>query len=168
MSIHDPPPTADSDPTRTDGGPTHTDDPSGAGRTPDIATAGPYRLLEKIGEGGMGTVYQAVHVHLAKHVALKILPSDKLRSKQSVARFRQEMRAVGQVNHPNVVSASDAGTVDGQHFLVMELVEGEDLSERIGRGALDLEEALESDSDLLLVDIREPYEYDAMHIADFA
>ena len=46
-----------------------------------------YRLIKKIGEGGMGTIYQAVHVHLAKHVALKILPEDKLRSKQSVARF---------------------------------------------------------------------------------
>ena len=78
-----------------------------------------YRLVRKIGEGGMGTVYQAVHVHLAKHVALKILPADKLRSAQAVKRFRQEMRAVGKVNHANVVSASDAGTVDGQHFLVM-------------------------------------------------
>ena len=87
-----------------------------------------YRLVKKIGEGGMGTVYQAVHIHLAKHVALKILPSDKLRSKQSVSRFRQEMRAVGKVNHPNVVSASDAGTIDGHHFLVMELIHGADLA----------------------------------------
>ena len=87
-----------------------------------------YRLVRKIGEGGMGTVYQAVHVHLAKSVALKILPTDKLQSGQSVSRFRQEMRAVGRVNHPNVVSASDAGKIDGQHFLVMELVQGADLA----------------------------------------
>ena len=103
-----------------------------------------YRLVKKIGEGGMGTVYQAFHVHLAKHVALKILPSDKLRSKQSVARFRQEMRAVGQVNHPNVVSASDAGTIDGQHFLVMELVQGADLARIIhDRGPLKVADACE-------------------------
>lgn len=103
-----------------------------------------YRLVKKIGEGGMGTVYQAFHVHLAKHVALKILPNDKLRSKQSVARFRQEMRAVGQVNHPNVVSASDAGTIDGQHFLVMELVQGADLARIIhDRGPLNVAEACE-------------------------
>ncbi len=101
-----------------------------------------YRLVRKIGEGGMGTVYQAVHVHLGKSVALKILPTDKLRSKNSVSRFRQEMRAVGSVSHPNVVSASDAGTVDGQHFLVMELVEGADLARIIhGRGPLSVADA---------------------------
>ncbi len=103
-----------------------------------------YRLVRKIGEGGMGTVYQAFHVHLAKHVALKILPADKLRSRQSVSRFRQEMRAVGKVNHPNVVSASDAGTVDGQHFLVMELVQGADLARIIhDRGPLNVADACE-------------------------
>ncbi len=103
-----------------------------------------YRLIKKIGEGGMGTVYQAVHVHLAKHVALKILPADKLGSRQSVSRFRQEMRAVGKVNHPNVVSASDAGTIDGQHFLVMELVQGADLARIINdRGPLRLADACE-------------------------
>ena len=103
-----------------------------------------YRLVRKIGEGGMGTVYQAVHVHLAKPVALKILPSDKLQSKQSVKRFRQEMRAVGRVNHPNVVSASDAGTIDGQHFLVMELVQGADLARIINdQGSLAVADACE-------------------------
>ena len=103
-----------------------------------------YRLVKKIGEGGMGTVYQAVHVHLAKLVALKILPADKLRSGQSVKRFRQEMRAVGKVNHPNVVSASDAGTIDGQHFLVMELVQGADLARIIhDRGPLNVADACE-------------------------
>lgn len=103
-----------------------------------------YRLVRKIGEGGMGTVYQAVHLHLAKHVALKILPADKLQSGQSVKRFRQEMRAVGKVNHPNVVSASDAGTIDGQHFLVMELVQGADLARIIHeRGPLNVADACE-------------------------
>ena len=103
-----------------------------------------YRLVKKIGEGGMGTVYQAVHVHLAKPVALKILPVDKLQSEQSVRRFRQEMRAVGRVNHPNVVSASDAGKIDGQHFLVMELVQGADLARIIrDQGSLSVADACE-------------------------
>ena len=103
-----------------------------------------YRLVKKIGEGGMGTVYQAVHLHLAKPVALKILPVDRLQSKQSVRRFRQEMRAVGRVNHPNVVSASDAGTIDGQHFLVMELVQGADLARIIRhQGSLSVADACE-------------------------
>ncbi|MBM81806.1 MAG: hypothetical protein CMJ78_14615 [Planctomycetaceae bacterium] len=117
--------------------------------TPDVQPSNEkrirdYRLVRKIGEGGMGTVYQAIHVHLGKSVALKILPVDKLQSQQSVDRFRQEMRAVGRVNHPNVVSASDAGTVDGQHFLVMELVEGADLDRIIhDRGPLDVADACE-------------------------
>lgn len=103
-----------------------------------------YRLVKKIGEGGMGTVYHAVHVHLGKSVALKILPADKLRSRSAVDRFRQEMRAVGKVNHPNVVSASDAGTADGQHFLVMELVEGADLARIIqDQGTLQIANACE-------------------------
>lgn len=103
-----------------------------------------YRLVKKIGEGGMGTVYQAVHVHLAKQVAIKILPADKLRSRQSVSRFRQEMRAVGKVNHQNVVSASDAGAIDGQHFLVMELVQGADLARIIqDQGPLNVADACE-------------------------
>ena len=103
-----------------------------------------YRLVRKIGEGGMGTVYQAVHVHLGKSVALKILPTDKLRSKNAVKRFKQEMRSVGKVNHPNVVRASDAGTIDGQHFLVMELVVGADLARVIrDRGSLKVADACE-------------------------
>ena len=119
--------------------PANVDEPSETGKR-----LRDYRLVKKIGEGGMGTVYQAVHVHLAKHVALKILPADKLRSGQSVKRFRQEMRAVGKVNHPNVVSASDAGTIDGQHFLVMELVQGADLARIIhDRGPLSVADACE-------------------------
>jgi len=103
-----------------------------------------YRLVRKIGEGGMGTVYQALHIHLGKPVALKILPADKLRSSNAVARFQREMRAVGRLNHPNVVSASDAGNVDNLHFLVMELVEGADLARIIrDQGPLRVADACE-------------------------
>jgi hypothetical protein len=65
-------------------------------------------VLNQFRERGMSTVYQAFHIHLAKHVALKILPAGELRSRPSVERFRQETRAVGKVNHPNIVTASDA------------------------------------------------------------
>ena len=103
-----------------------------------------YRLVKKIGEGGMGTVYQAVHLHLGKVVALKILPEDKLHSSAAVSRFQQEMRAVGKLSHPNVVSASDAGNEDGRQFLVMELVEGADLARIMKeRGVMGVPDACE-------------------------
>jgi serine/threonine protein kinase len=87
-----------------------------------------YRLLRKIGEGGMGTVYEALHTRLERVVALKILPPERMANAQAVARFQQEMRAAGAFDHPAIVRATDAGDVDGTHFLVMEYVEGIDLS----------------------------------------
>ncbi|WP_372896491.1 protein kinase, partial [Stieleria sp.] len=103
-----------------------------------------YRLLKKIGQGGMGSVYLAVHLNLRKAFAVKVLPEEKLRSESSVARFRREMLAAGKVNHPNLISASDAGSVDGRHFLVMELVEGADLGRIVRqRGPLGVADACE-------------------------
>ncbi|WP_197455958.1 WD40 repeat domain-containing serine/threonine protein kinase [Stieleria neptunia] len=103
-----------------------------------------YRLLKKIGQGGMGSVYLAVHLNLRKAFAVKVLPEEKLRSESSVARFRREMLAAGKVNHPNLISASDAGSVDGRHFLVMELVEGADLGRIVRqRGPLNVADACE-------------------------
>ena len=80
---------------------------------------GPYELLEKLGEGGMGVVYKALHLSLDKIVAVKILPPDRLYP-PAVLRFRREMKAVGRLDHPNIVRATDAGEVDGCNFLVME------------------------------------------------
>ena len=88
---------------------------------------GPYELLEKLGEGGMGVVYKAMHSSLNKIVALKILPPDR-HNPQAISRFQREMKAVGKLDHPNIVRATDAGEVDGKHFLVMEYVDGVDLS----------------------------------------
>nr|WP_161501559.1 WD40 repeat domain-containing serine/threonine protein kinase [Rhodopirellula sp. SM50] len=103
-----------------------------------------YQLLKKIGQGGMGSVYLAVHLNLRKAFAVKILPEEKLWSESSVARFRREMLAAGKVNHPNLINASDAGRVDGLHFLVMELVEGADLARIVRhRGPLDVADACE-------------------------
>ncbi|MCH7724942.1 MAG: protein kinase [Planctomycetes bacterium] len=87
-----------------------------------------YRIIEKIGEGGMGAVYRAVHERLGKTVAVKVLSENVLKDQQAVARFQREMLAVGSLNHENIVTATDAGEANGRHFLVMEFVKGVDVS----------------------------------------
>lgn len=94
-----------------------------------LETIREYKLLAKLGEGGMGAVYKALHTRLDKVVALKVLPEGRMRDGGSVARFQREMKAVGRLDHPNIVRAMDAGEEDGTHFLVMEYVEGADLSQ---------------------------------------
>ncbi|HEV3006032.1 MAG TPA: serine/threonine-protein kinase, partial [Pirellulales bacterium] len=103
-----------------------------------------YRLLERLGEGGMGAVFKALHMRLGKIVALKILRSDRLSDPQNVARFEREMKAVGRLEHPRIVRALDAGNHDGTHYLVMEYVEGYDLAKLSRRmGPLDMSDACE-------------------------
>jgi formylglycine-generating enzyme required for sulfatase activity/serine/threonine protein kinase len=103
---------------------------------------GPYRLVSKLGEGGMGIVFKAVHTKLDKTVAIKILPSQYLTQKSALARFEREMKAVGRLQHPNIVQAFDAGEEKGTHFLVMEYVEGTDLQRLVmTRGVLTVENA---------------------------
>ncbi len=107
-------------------------------------TLGQYQLLEKLGAGGMGKVYRAMHLRLHRIVALKTLPADQFQNQNALARFEQEMYAVGQLNHPNVVVAHDAGQVEGQPYLVMELVEGVDLSDLLrATGQLEVADASE-------------------------
>jgi len=79
-----------------------------------------YELVEKLGEGGMGSVWKARHVKLDKFVALKVLPHHLTNDPETVRRFEREMRAVGKLDHPHVVRAMDAREVGGLHFLVME------------------------------------------------
>lgn len=86
-----------------------------------------YEMGPKIGAGGMGVVYQAIHVWLARTVAIKFIASAVLSDPESVARFHHEARAIGGLDHPNIVRATDAGCVDGIHFLVTEYVDGCDL-----------------------------------------
>ena len=92
-----------------------------------------YRILEKIGEGGMGAVYRAMHTRLNKIVAIKVLSTSRLKDESAISRFQREMSIVGRLQHPNIVQAHDAGEEAGQHFLVMEYVEGTDLSEIVRR-----------------------------------
>ncbi|MCA9248887.1 MAG: protein kinase, partial [Planctomycetales bacterium] len=102
------------------------DDGAAAADYPELI--GAYQLLEKLGEGGMGAVYKAVHTKLRKVVALKLLPQRRTSDPQSIARFEREMRAVGALDHPLIVRAMDAGEADGVHYLVMEYIDGVDLS----------------------------------------
>ncbi len=96
-------------------------------------TLGPYQILEKLGEGGMGAVYKARHTRLNKMVALKILPPRLTRDADAIARFDREMKAVGQLEHAGIVHAMDAGEVNGTHYLAMELVEGQDISQYLAK-----------------------------------
>ncbi len=94
-----------------------------------------YRILESIGEGGMGHVYRAVHVRLNRPVAIKVLRQDRVHSLEAVARFSREMQVIAQLEHPQIVRALDAGEQDGMHYLVMEFLSGVDvgqLSSRLG------------------------------------
>ena len=105
---------------------------------------GDYELLKKLGQGGMGTVYQAQHVRLKRVVALKVLPQNRLGNTDAVARFEREIEAVGRLDHPHIVRALDAREVDGIRFLVMEHVDGLDLAEVVARcGPLSVADACE-------------------------
>ena len=87
-----------------------------------------YELLSKLGQGGMGTVYKARHSRLKRIVALKVMTTPRLQDPRAVARFEREMEAIGRLDHPNIVRATDAGESDGLHYLVMEYVPGSDVS----------------------------------------
>ena len=99
-------------------------------------TLGHYKILEKLGEGGMGEVYRAEDLTLKRQIALKILPSDVAGSQQRLVRFRREAEVVAGLNHPNIVVLHSVEEVDSLHFLTMELVEGKPLHLVIGAGGL--------------------------------
>ncbi len=101
-----------------------------------------FEILELLGAGGMGEVYRARDSRLGRDVALKLLPERFLRDPQRLARFERETRVLASLNHPNIAALHEIVTVGDSHALVMELVEGDTLSERIERGALPLREAL--------------------------
>ena len=92
-----------------------------------------YHLVAKVGQGGMGTVFRAVHTKLDKVVAVKVLSGRQWNDPSAVARFEREMKAVGRLAHPNIVQATDADDADGVPFLVMEFVDGENLSALVKR-----------------------------------
>ncbi len=102
-----------------------------------------YKVLEKIGEGGMGEVYRAEDTNLSREVAIKVLPEQFTQDPQRLARFEREAKLLAQLNHPNIAAIHSFEHSDEIHFLVLELVPGETLSERVAKGPLPVEEALE-------------------------
>jgi serine/threonine protein kinase len=124
----------------TQGGDTAASDPSATGTFDTVPPAAPavpprrlgeYELLEPLGAGGMGEVYRARHVRLDKVVALKLLPANSLQRKERLTRFLREMKALGSLDHPNLVEAYDAGESGDVVYLAMKLVEGADLGKLV-------------------------------------
>jgi serine/threonine-protein kinase len=111
---------------------------------PTGSRLGAYEILSLIGAGGMGEVYKARDTRLDRTVAIKVMPPDVAAGPQFRARFDREARAISHLQHPHICTLYDVGEVEGTAFLVMELLQGQTLADRLKKGPLSLDEALKT------------------------